>query len=271
MSKKKQPKNRQRPNHKSAPGVPPPSASKAKWRAYPVGLLVLVSVFVALAAMKQLTGVGNKASDNRTGITRAPMPRAPVDPIAPTPDPQHTLAGGAAGAAQNRSAATVQGGIPAPKSELERIAQSAALATAARIAGGSAVMQPGFPLPSLQGLMLGPSSYPGKVVVVNFWATWCGPCKREIPDLQDLYSEYRGRGLEILGVSLDGSTDVVKPYAEKAGINYIVLIGNPDVGGKYDVTAIPTTLVFDRQGKIARRLVGVQTRESLEAVIKSLL
>jgi thiol-disulfide isomerase/thioredoxin len=119
--------------------------------------------------------------------------------------------------------------------------------------------------------MLGPSSYPGKVVVVNFWATWCGPCKREIPDLQDLYSEYHGHGLEILGVSLDGSTDVVKLYAEKAGINYIVLIGNADVGGKYDVTAIPTTLVFDRQGKIARRLVGEQTRESLEAVIKSLL
>jgi thiol-disulfide isomerase/thioredoxin len=173
--------------------------------------------------------------------------------------------------AQVVAAAPLGVNIPAPKSELERIAQSAALATAARLASGRAVARPDFPLPTLQGLMRGPANYPGKVVLVNFWATWCGPCKKEIPDLMDLYSEYHARGLEVLGVALDGNTDVVRPYAENTGINYAVLVGNPEVGQQYQVTAVPTTVVYDRQGKVAQRLVGYQSRDALEAVIKSLL
>jgi thiol-disulfide isomerase/thioredoxin len=119
--------------------------------------------------------------------------------------------------------------------------------------------------------MLGPANFPGKVVLVNFWATWCGPCKKEIPDLMDLYSDYHAQGLEVLGVALDGNTDVVRPYAENAGINYAVLVGNPEVGQQYQVTAVPTTVLYDRQGKVAKRLVGYQSRDALEAVIKSLL
>jgi thiol-disulfide isomerase/thioredoxin len=130
----------------------------------------------------------------------------------------------------------------------------------------------GFPLPSLQGVMLGPSDYRGKVVLVNFWATWCGPCRREIADFLGLYSEYHSRGLEILGVSVDAQgAAIVRQYVGSAGINYPVLVGNPEVGRLYEVTAIPTTVVFDRKGKMSGRLVGAQSRKDLEALIKSLL
>lgn len=131
---------------------------------------------------------------------------------------------------------------------------------------------PGFPLPDLKGKMISPADYRGKIVFVNFWATWCGPCRHEIPDFLQLYQQYHDKGLEILGVAVSmHSTDEVKAFANDVKINYPVLIGNDNVAATYEVEAIPTTLVFDRNGKLHKRLVGAQSRESLEAMIKSLL
>src|SRR5262249_48585603 len=80
-----------------------------------------------------------------------------------------------------------------------------------------------FPLPSLQGRMLSPADYEGKVLLVNFWATWCGPCRQEIPDLIELYKQYHDQGMEILGVALDDrGAEVVKPFTDNSKINYPV-------------------------------------------------
>jgi thiol-disulfide isomerase/thioredoxin len=284
VSKKKHRKSR-RPSERTV--VP---AAKSSARAYAIGLLAVLAVLIALVGMKQLS-VDRKPSENRNLAVPAPLQQptaqAAADAIAPHSEQQrakleetaaqtvgsHSEQPIKTGASAPQPPVTnaVQVAIPSPKSELERIAQSAALATAARIASRGTAAHAGFPLPSLQGLMLGPANYPGKVVVVNFWATWCGPCKKEIPDLLDLYADYHGRGVEILGVSLDGSADVVRSYAESTAINYVILIGNAEVGRQYEVTAIPTTLLFDRDGKIVKRLVGTQSRDSLEAAIKSLL
>lgn len=131
---------------------------------------------------------------------------------------------------------------------------------------------PGFPLPDLKGKMMGPDDYRGKVVLVNFWATWCPPCREEIPDFVEIYKQYHGQGLEILGVAIDdeGAT-VVKPYAEQVKINYPVLIGNDNLAVTYEIQGIPTTLVLDREGKVHQRLVGQRRRADLEKLIKSLL
>ncbi|MBI1746824.1 MAG: TlpA family protein disulfide reductase [Acidobacteria bacterium] len=131
---------------------------------------------------------------------------------------------------------------------------------------------PGFPLPDLEGRRHGPGDYRGKVVFVNFWATWCPPCRQEIPDLVELYKQYHAQGLEILGVALDDEGALlVKPFVEAAKINYPVLIGNDNISLTYDVQGIPTTLVFDKNGKMTARLLGPRSRADLEALVKSLL
>src|SRR5262249_31734228 len=91
--------------------------------------------------------------------------------------------------------------------------------------GTSSREHPGFPLPDLQGKMQSPADYRGKIVFVNFWATWCGPCRQEIPDFMALYDEYHAKGLEILGVALD-DTEAVKAFVGEEKINYPVLLGN---------------------------------------------
>lgn len=131
---------------------------------------------------------------------------------------------------------------------------------------------PGFTLPDLGGKMISTADYRGKVVLINFWATWCGPCRQEIPDFIELYKQYQPQGFEILGVSMDAQgAPVVTPYVQSAGITYPVLIGNADVSRLYEVTALPTTIVLDRKGKMSNRLVGAQNRETVEALVKSLL
>jgi thiol-disulfide isomerase/thioredoxin len=270
VSKKKQRKGRR--TTRKTPQAPP----KRTWRSYALGLLAILAIVLIVAARERL-GAASRTTADKHQSAAVSLPLQPVTPAPPAsgplPDPMQSEkpTESAPSTARPIAARPLRVNIPAPKSELERIAQSAALATASRLASGRAATRPDFPLPTLQGLMLGPANYPGRVVLVNFWATWCGPCKKEIPDLMDLYSEYHASGLEVLGVALDGNTDVVRPYAESAGINYAVLVGNPEVGQQYQVTAVPTTVLYDRQGKVAKRLVGYQSRDALEAVIKSLL
>lgn len=120
--------------------------------------------------------------------------------------------------------------------------------------------------------MVSPTDYQGKVVLINFWATWCGPCRHEIPDLAGLYRQYHDQGFEILGIALDKQgKEIVKPFVEKSQIIYPVLIGNDTISMAYSIKSIPTTLVLDRQGNIYKQLVGAQNRANFEALIKSLL
>lgn len=132
---------------------------------------------------------------------------------------------------------------------------------------------PDFTLPALEDKDFTLSSLKGKVILLNFWATWCPPCRKEIPDFVELYEKYREKGLEIVGVSLDREKEkVVKPFAEKMGINYTLVFGNQEVEKKYGgITGIPTTFLINRKGNIAKKYIGYRAKETWEREIKRLL
>ncbi len=117
------------------------------------------------------------------------------------------------------------------------------------------------------------SDFKGKVVVLNFWATWCPPCRREIPDFVALQKQYADKGLVIIGVSLDeDGAAVVKPFASKMGINYPVVMGDQKTAAAYGgIQVVPTTFIFDKSGKIAAQHEGGADRATFEAEIKPLL
>jgi thiol-disulfide isomerase/thioredoxin len=132
---------------------------------------------------------------------------------------------------------------------------------------------PNFNLKSINGKSVELAKLKGRIVVVNFWATWCGPCRAEIPGFLEIYKTYRSKGLEIIGIALDESGwDVVKPFVEKYKISYPVVLGNSKVVHDYGgIQAIPTTFVVDRQGNVIGGQRGLLQKAQLEKVIKGLL
>jgi peroxiredoxin len=132
---------------------------------------------------------------------------------------------------------------------------------------------PAFTLADLNGKAVSSDAFKGKVVILDFWATWCPPCKEEIPHLVRLQSKYRGQGLEIVGLALDaGGAKDVRPFAEEHDVNYTMLIGSEDITKAYgNITMIPTTFVIDRNGKIVHRFVGYTAPEVFEQTIEPLL
>jgi len=130
---------------------------------------------------------------------------------------------------------------------------------------------PAFTLTTLDGNSISLAEFRGKVVILNFWASWCGPCKREVPDFVLLQSQYGASGLQIIGIALDEEKPV-RSYANSVGINYPVLFGNDDVSRAYGgVEAIPTTFIIDRDGAIIHRFVGYQEKNVFENAIRKLL
>jgi peroxiredoxin len=118
------------------------------------------------------------------------------------------------------------------------------------------------------------SQYRGQVVLVNFWATWCAPCKREIPALSALYRDYKDRGFVVLGVSVDSEVHLIKPFARAMKMNYPVLVGagREDLGDAFGpFIGFPTSVLVARDGKICRRHVGIVSRAELEKQIGALL
>jgi peroxiredoxin len=127
---------------------------------------------------------------------------------------------------------------------------------------------PDFTLPDLNGNDVSLSDFEGKVVILDLWATWCPPCRQEIPFLASLYEEYRDRGLEIVGVGLDrGGASVLAPFVEANKVTYTILVGNEAVSRQYNVTSIPMTLTIDRDGLVASRDVGFAP--SMEAEMRA--
>jgi cytochrome c biogenesis protein CcmG/thiol:disulfide interchange protein DsbE len=125
----------------------------------------------------------------------------------------------------------------------------------------------------MDGKPVASSSLKGKVVILDFWATWCPPCREEVPHLVRLQSKYRGQGLEIVGLALDaGGAKDVRPFMDEHDVNYTMLLGNQDIAKAYgSVQMIPTTFVIDRNGKIARRFIGYTAPEVFEETIRPLL
>lgn len=153
-----------------------------------------------------------------------------------------------------------------------------ALHLAARAIVDSRTVRPSRPAPDFtlndaNGSKVRLTDWRGKVVILNFWATWCGPCKVEIPWFTEFQKTYQAQGFTVLGVSMDeDGWRVVKPYMAAERINYPVLLGNEEVNMLYGgIEALPTTLVIGRDGKVAYLHAGLISRSEYQKEITQLL
>jgi peroxiredoxin len=129
-----------------------------------------------------------------------------------------------------------------------------------------------FSLPGRDGKPVKLSSLKGKVVLLDFWATWCTGCKVEIPWFIEFDKAYRAKGLAAVGVSMDDEGwKTIEPYLKAHPISYPVVAGNSEAAGPYGISALPVTVLIDRAGRVAARHVGVVDRKQFEAELKQLL
>ena len=134
------------------------------------------------------------------------------------------------------------------------------------------VMAPDFSLKSLQGKTVKLSDHKGKVVMLEFWATWCPPCRAAIPGVEKLHKTYKDKGLVVLSISMDqGGWDSVRTFVKDYGMTYPVLIGTDDAATKYQVRTIPMTVIINKDGKIVKRYIGIGSPEDIEKDILSIL
>jgi len=137
---------------------------------------------------------------------------------------------------------------------------------------GSLKPAPAFSLKDTAGHPLQLSDYRGKVVILDFWATWCEPCKQEIPHLVDLQNRYGPQGLQVLGISMDDGEDPVREFQQKYKMNYPVAVGTSQVANQYGgILGLPITFVIDKQGQIVSRHIGATAPAVFEEEIKRLL
>jgi cytochrome c biogenesis protein CcmG/thiol:disulfide interchange protein DsbE len=132
---------------------------------------------------------------------------------------------------------------------------------------------PDFALKDADGKTVRLSEYKGKVVLVDFWATYCGPCKIEIPWFMDFERKHKDQGFSVLGIDMDDEGwDAVKPFVSDVGINYRIVVGNDATADKFGgIEALPTTFLIDRQGRIADVHVGLTSKSEFENAIEQLL
>lgn len=132
---------------------------------------------------------------------------------------------------------------------------------------------PDFKLKDLNGKDVSLSAYKGKVVIIDFWATWCPPCRKGIPELIEIQQQYGTDKLAILGISVDqADASVVKDFAKSYKINYPVLFYTPEVVSAYGgIEGIPTSFIIDKEGKVRGSVVGYQPKTFFTRIIDSLL
>jgi thiol-disulfide isomerase/thioredoxin len=133
-------------------------------------------------------------------------------------------------------------------------------------------LAPDFNLTDLNGKPLDLASYRGKVVLLDFWATWCAPCRAEIPHFVEFQNNYRDQGLQIIGISMDDDLKPVRPFYQEFKMNYPVALGTEKLAQSYGgILGLPVTFLIDRDGRIAGKYVGAVNIATIEQGIKSLL
>jgi len=131
-----------------------------------------------------------------------------------------------------------------------------------------------FTLKDMNGTEVKLADLKGKVVLLNFWATWCGPCRLEIPSFVELQEKYADQGFRIIGISVDDPPEALPPFAKRFKINYPLIVGadREDVQKAYGpIFGVPMTFIIGRNGRICMKYVGPASKEQFESTIKSLL
>ena len=133
---------------------------------------------------------------------------------------------------------------------------------------------PQFSVMDLQGHPLSSADLRGKVVLIDFWATWCQPCKKEMPGYQKLVDEYGSRGFVVIGLKFDTMPDMEDPvhFAKEIGVHYPLAVATEELKEKFGgIEGLPTTMLYDRGGVLRMKVVGFEYTETFEAALKPLL
>jgi peroxiredoxin len=124
----------------------------------------------------------------------------------------------------------------------------------------------------LQGKNYTLSQYRGKVVLINFFTFFCGPCREEMPDLNKIYMENKGKGFETLGIALSSDPTQIRFLVKQLGLDYPVLMGDDNVSKAYgNIEVVPTTVIIDKQGNVAHKVLGTRKKEEFARMIQALL
>jgi thiol-disulfide isomerase/thioredoxin len=133
---------------------------------------------------------------------------------------------------------------------------------------------PDFSVKDLQGREISSADLRGKVVLIDFWATWCQPCKKEMPGYQELLDRYGARGFAVVGFKFDTMRDIEDPvlFAEKLGVRYPLAVATDDLKQKFGgIIGLPTTMLYDRQGILRKKVIGFEYTGIIESELKPLL
>jgi peroxiredoxin len=133
-------------------------------------------------------------------------------------------------------------------------------------------MAPDFALESLDGKTVRLSDFRGKTVLLNFWATWCQPCKIEMRWFEQLQKQYGSEGLQVIGIAMDGAgKNEIAEFANNLCVDYLILLGKEDVGDAYGVQLLPATFYIGRNGKVVDKVIGLKDRTEIEDHVKKAL
>jgi len=133
---------------------------------------------------------------------------------------------------------------------------------------------PSFLAKDLSGETVASADLKSKVVIIDFWATWCAPCRTEMPGYQSLLEKYGSRGLVVIGFKVDFMQDSEDPvqFLKETGVHYPIAIGSEDIRKKFgEIQGLPTTFIYDRKGILQRKIIGFEYTNSIEDTIKQLL
>jgi thiol-disulfide isomerase/thioredoxin len=133
---------------------------------------------------------------------------------------------------------------------------------------------PNFSVKDLQGREISSADLRGKVVLIDFWATWCQPCKQEMPGYQRLLDRYGARGFAVVGLKFDIMMDVEDPvlFAKKIGVRYPLTVATSDLKQRFGgIEGLPTTMLYDRQGILRNKVIGFEYTDTIESELKPLL